>query len=187
MSTVVSLTCISDIVMKDGLCEKKKHLCKKWCILCHAVAPTVSVFIMTDGFFASSQPCVCALHVWSEKKRGRFLLKKCRERDINLRDSRWDVTENGGLKGRQACSSGEKRKHQSWNPQRMCSGSCWMLKTRPGSVCVCACAWACLALFYMCVDAHWEFECVCKTLKTPSQTPLKMPSQTPLFWGGNGQ
>lgn len=34
----------------------------------HAIALAISVFIMTQCFFASSQACVCVLHVWSEKK-----------------------------------------------------------------------------------------------------------------------
>lgn len=68
--------------MKDGLCVKKKekHLYKKLCILLagysRATAPAISGFIMRDCLCASSQACVCASHVRSEKKRDHFLLKK---------------------------------------------------------------------------------------------------------------
>lgn len=64
------------------LCKKKKekHLYKKLCILLagysRATAPAISGFIMRDCLCASSQACVCASHVRSEKKRDHFLLKK---------------------------------------------------------------------------------------------------------------
>lgn len=135
---VVSLTlCISDIVMKDGLCEKE-NICAKNDAYFQPCYSSGRICVYHDRVFLCllTSLCLCVACVARKKKRGRFPLKKRREGDINLQDSRWDVTENGGLKGRQACSSGEKRKHQSRNPRRMCSGSCWMLKTRPGSVCV---------------------------------------------------
>lgn len=187
--------------MKDGLCVKKKekHLYKKLCILLagysRATAPAISGFIMRDCLCASSQACVCASHVRSEKKRDHFLLKKMPGKGHKSpRAPGGTSRKTETLKARQARSSGEERKHQSWNPSRTCSGSCRMLKTRPGSVCVCVPehAWlfslcvrvslcGCVGGF-VCVWKHAESFSVCVCVDSSENA-----SQTPLFWGGNGQ
>lgn len=102
-----------------------------------------------------------------------------REGDINLPGSRWDVTENRDLRGSQAGSRLRGRK-ANIGLRRTWSGSCRMLETRPGSVCVPVCVW--IFVSFLCC---WVS--VCQGCSACVFVCLKMPSQTPLLWGGNGQ
>lgn len=90
--------CMSDLLVVSGLCVKTKQ---------NRACP-IQPYLFLSWCASSQARVVCAA-----QKARPFPFEKYQEKDINLPGSRWDVTENGDLKGREASSSGEESKHQS--------------------------------------------------------------------------